>query len=99
MVNLKQTGKIDYEWHNGSLLIFLMNFLCMPAGFISLSLTSIETRYGLTAVEVGLIPSVVDIAVLITAIFISYFAGKGHKPRWLAASLLIQGVGNGSPWL
>ena len=58
-----------------------------------MGLSSLERRYQLTSTQTGLIPSVFEIAVLITVIFISYFAGKGHKPRWLGVSLLIQGLG------
>lgn len=33
-------------------------------------------------------------AVLVSVIFISYFGGKGHKPRWLGISLIVMGVGS-----
>ena len=57
-------------------------------------LSSLERRYHLTNTEVGLIPSTFDMAVLVTVIFISYFGGTSHKPRWMGVSLLIQGLGN-----
>lgn len=34
-----------------------------------------------------------DVAVLISVLFISYFGGKGHKPKWLGASLIVMGIG------
>ena len=33
-------------------------------------------------------------AVLVSVIFISYFGGKGHKPRWLGISLIVMGIGS-----
>lgn len=59
-------------------------------------LSSVEVRYQLTSTKSGLIPSVFDMAVLVSVVFVSYFAGKGHKPRWLGVCLLIQGLGNPS---
>ena len=56
-------------------------------------LSSLERRYQLTSLQVGLVASVFDMAVLVSVIFVSYFAGKGHKPRWLGVGLLIQGLG------
>ena len=40
-----------------------------------------------------MISSAFDIAVLVTVIFISYFGGTSHKPKWLGASVFIQGIG------
>ena len=57
-------------------------------------LSSIERRYQLSGLQVGLVASVFDMSVLVSVIFISFFGGKGHKPRWLGVSLLIQGLGN-----
>ena len=62
-------------------------------GFTSVVLSSIELRYRLTSTTAGLIASSFDMAVLVSVIFISYFGGKGHKPRWLGVSLIIQGTG------
>lgn len=56
-------------------------------------LSTIERRYEFSSVLAGLIASFFDIAVLISVLFISYFGGRGHKPRWLGISLIIQGTG------
>ena len=56
-------------------------------------LSSIERRYRFNSTLVGLIASTFDISVLVSVLLISYFGGRGHKPRWLGASLIIQGTG------
>lgn len=68
-------------------------FLSIIVGFITVTLTSIQRRYGLNAIQSGLVVTVFDMAVIISAPFVSYFGGKGHKPRWLGVGLLIQGLG------
>ena len=65
--------------------------LCL--GFLSLTLTTIQRRYELNSTQSGLIVSVFDMAVIVSVIFVSYFGGKGHKPRWLGVGLLVQGLG------
>ena len=62
-------------------------------GFSSIVLSTIERRYQFTSTAAGLVSSTYDLAVLVSVVFISYFGGKGHKPRWLGVSLIIQGVG------
>ena len=71
------------------------SILCCVAGFTSVVLSSIERRYGFSSVVAGLIASVFDMSVLVSVLFISYFGGRGHKPRWLGISLIIQGTGIG----
>lgn len=56
-------------------------------------LSSIERRYHFSSLAAGFIASTFDITVLVSVVFISYFGGRGHKPRWLGVSLLIQGLG------
>ena len=62
-------------------------------GFTSVVLSSIERRYRFSSTAAGLIASTFDMAVLVSVLFISYFGGKGHKPRWLGISLIVQGAG------
>ena len=64
-----------------------------PSGFISVIISTIERHYQLTSLQASLIVSVFDMAVLVTVVFISYLAGRGHKPRWLGSGLLIIGLG------
>ena len=57
-------------------------------------LSSLETRYKFASIQVGMIASTFDITVLVTVLFISYFGGNSHKPRWLGAGVFIQGLGS-----
>ena len=57
-------------------------------------LSSLEIRYKFSSIQVGMIASTFDITVLVTVIFISYFGGNSHKPRWLGAGVFIQGLGS-----
>ena len=62
-------------------------------GFTSVVLSTIERRYRFSSTAAGFIASTFDMAVLVSVLFISYFGGKGHKPRWLGISLIVQGAG------
>jgi len=73
-----------------------LSFFCtlsLCAGFTSVVLSSIERRYRFSSTAAGAIAATFDAAVLVSVLFISYFGGKGHKPRWLGVSLIIQGIG------
>ena len=56
-------------------------------------LSSLETRYKFSSVQLGMIISTFDITVLVTVVFISYFGGNSHKPRWLGAGMFVLGLG------
>ncbi|XP_050774627.1 solute carrier organic anion transporter family member 4A1 isoform X1 [Gopherus flavomarginatus] len=77
-------------------------FLCVASflqgmivnGFINTVITSIERRFDLHSYQSGLIASSYDIAACVCLMFVSYFGGNGHKPRWLGWGVLIMGVGS-----
>ncbi|CAI8032338.1 Solute carrier organic anion transporter family member 4A1 [Geodia barretti] len=94
-------------WHPHRLQIFrdarfFTFLLCLFAtiegalvsGFTSVVLSTLERRYGFSSTATGAIASTFDVAVLVSVVFISYFGGRGHKPRWLGASLIIQATGS-----
>ena len=64
-----------------------------PAGLTSVVLSSIERRYQFSSVMTGLIASTFDITVALCIIPVSYFGGRGNKPRWLGIGAIIHGVG------
>ena len=82
---------IDMKLHAHNIIIHVM---CLsPLGFTSVVLSTIERRYQFSSTAAGLIASTFDMAVLVSVVFISYFGGKGHKPRILGISLIVQGTG------
>ena len=65
----------------------------IPQGFAAVVLSTIERRYRLSSTATGSLASITDAAILVSVIFVSYFGGRGHKPRWLGISLIVQAIG------
>lgn len=63
-------------------------------GFVSVVISTIEKRFHLASRESGFIASGYDIASVICLIPVSYFGGVGHRPRWIAAGVLILSLGS-----
>ena len=45
-----------------------------------------------SSVEVGAIGLMIDVGVMASVVFVSYFGERGNKPLWLAVSIVIQGL-------
>lgn len=73
---------------------FLFPCSCIPPGFTSVVLSTIQTRYQFNSTAAGFIAVSYDITVTISIVFISYFGGKTHRPRYLGVSLIIIGIGS-----
>jgi organic anion transporter 4A len=63
-------------------------------GLTSVVLRTVEKRYNLTSTAVGFIPVCFDVAVTLCVVFISYFGGRSHKPRWLGICMIILSIGS-----
>ncbi|XP_055508066.1 solute carrier organic anion transporter family member 4A1 [Leucoraja erinacea] len=82
--------------------IGILGFLCCASflqgmivnGFINTVITSIERRFDLRSYHSGMIASSYDIAACICLLFVSYFGGSGHKPKWLGWGVLIMALGS-----
>jgi len=62
-------------------------------GLVPSVLSSLETRYEFSSIQLGMISSTFEFTGVVTVIFISYFATKSHKPRWLGAGAFFLGIG------
>ncbi|XP_037357557.1 solute carrier organic anion transporter family member 4A1 [Talpa occidentalis] len=62
-------------------------------GLVSTVVTSLERRFDLPSTQSGLIASAYDAAACLCLPVVSHLGGRGHKPRWLGAGVLLMGAG------
>lgn len=56
--------------------------------YFNATITTLEKRYKIPSRNTGLISVGNDISTLFFSSFLSYYAGKGHRTRWMAAGKL-----------
>ncbi|CAH2297106.1 solute carrier organic anion transporter family member 4C1 [Pelobates cultripes] len=62
-------------------------------GLVNIVISTIERRYGLSSSLTGLIAASYDITFCLFSLFVSFYGERGHKPRWLAFSAFMIGLG------
>lgn len=62
-------------------------------GLINVSISTIEKRYQLSSSRTGVISASYDIAFCVLSLFVSFSGERGHKPRWMAFSAFMIGLG------
>ncbi|XP_077145857.1 solute carrier organic anion transporter family member 4C1 [Ranitomeya variabilis] len=62
-------------------------------GLVNVVISTLEKRYDLNSSLTGLVSASYDIAFCLLSLFVSFYGQRGHKPRWLAFSALMIGIG------
>ncbi|VVC95895.1 solute carrier organic anion transporter family member 74D isoform X2 [Leptidea sinapis] len=60
--------------------------------FVSVT-TTVEKLYKIESKTTGILLSATEIGQICTALFLTYLAGRGHRPRWIACMMLVLAVG------
>ena len=68
-------------------------------GFINVSISSLEKRFGFRSSETGVVSVGYDIAFCCLTVFLTYFASRSHRPRIVGTGIFILGVGALIFWL
>ncbi|XP_077318460.1 solute carrier organic anion transporter family member 4C1 [Lithobates pipiens] len=63
-------------------------------GLVNVVISTIEKRYDLNSSLTGLVSASYDIAFCVLSLFVSFYGQRGHKPRWLAFSAFMIGLGS-----
>ncbi|XP_011661417.1 solute carrier organic anion transporter family member 4A1-like isoform X4 [Strongylocentrotus purpuratus] len=66
--------------------------LMIEDGFTNSAITSIERRFQLRSQDIGTILSIYEFTVIISIIPVTYFGGRGNKPRWISIGCFVVGV-------
>lgn len=56
--------------------------------FVSV-ITTIEKLFQIKSKTTGLLMSATEVGQISTALFLTYYAGRGHRPRWIACGMQI----------
>lgn len=60
--------------------------------FVSVT-TTIEKLFKVESKTTGTLLAATEIGQICTALFLTYLAGRGHRPRWIASMMLVLAVG------
>ncbi|NWI84515.1 SO4C1 protein, partial [Pitta sordida] len=63
-------------------------------GLVNISISTIEKRYEFNSFLTGVMSASYDLAFCMLSLFVSFFGERGHKPRWLAFSAFMLGLGS-----
>lgn len=83
-----------------SIKLFVV-FMCMlitmsgtlSTGYLNSVITTIEKRFEIGSSISGLIAASYEFGSLVAVVFISYFGGRRHIPRWIGKGVILMGIG------
>ena len=58
-----------------------------------MTISNLEKRYRFASTESGVLFAIYDVTIAVSIIFITYFGGKTHKPRFIGISIIIVAIG------
>ena len=58
-----------------------------------MTISTLEKRYRFASTESGVLFAIYDVTIAVSIIFITYFGGKTHKPRFIGISIIIVAIG------
>lgn len=73
------------------MVVFLMAWILQGmyyTYFVSV-ITTIEKLFQIKSKTTGLLMSATEIGQIVTALFLTYYAGRGHRPRWIACGMVL----------
>lgn len=65
---------------------------CALFAYFNATITTLEKRYKIPSKTIGFIGVGNDISSLFLLAALNYYAGKGHRPRWVALGLLTMSI-------
>ncbi|KAI5632438.1 organic anion transporter polypeptide (OATP) family domain-containing protein [Phthorimaea operculella] len=77
------------------MLVFLLGWIVQGmflTYFVSVT-TTIEKLYRVESMTTGTLLAATEIGQICTSLFLTYLAGRGHRPRWIACMMLVLAVG------
>ena len=86
------------QWLNRS--VWFLIFMCygnmfqsmLVNGLMGVVVSTLEKRFDLSSSQSSFIVSAYEIATIPVLIVVSYIGEKGHRPRWIAATLFLLGL-------
>jgi Na+/melibiose symporter-like transporter len=68
----------------------VLSFVFASSGsYFNGTITTIEKRYKIPSKNMGIISVGNDISSLMLSVFIAYYGGKSHRPRWMGIGLVM----------
>lgn len=87
-IELKNQKHISFRLANKKVYVFLYGLIgCLYSAcyaYFNGTITTLEKRYKIPSRNTGIISVGNDISQLLVSAVLSYYAGKGHRPRWMA---------------